>query len=156
MIHFVPLNWQNGKPIEFLGSIPLRQRPVIVNAVLVAFATLEAILSLASIFMCVREACQCYTRSPMNKTNSVPNMNLLTADQSPEGQARAYRLLRWLGQHRLSHPPHQVHINSRFFHPPAPVHSRPHHHPRFYAAPVIQFGLFPCCRYSHIEYNFNA
>lgn len=25
-------------------------------------------------------------------------MNLLTADQSPEGQARAYRLLRWLRQ----------------------------------------------------------
>ena len=116
--------------MEFLGTIPLRQRPVIVNAVLVAFGTLEAILSLASIFICVREACQCYTPlQPMsNKSASVPNMNLLTADQSPEGQARAYRLLRWLGQHRL--PPH-LHPHHP---PPPPV---PVHRPtRIFTAPV--------------------
>jgi len=73
-------------------------------------------------------------------TGSAPNLNLLTADQSPEGQARAYRLLRWLGQHRPQHPHYAQHLQ----HPHRPLH--PHHGPqpvpvhrpgpRLYAAPV--------------------
>lgn len=146
---------EDGNPVEFLGTIPLRQRPVIVNAVLVALGTLEAILSLASIFICVREACQCYTPLRVDHTlprfsassagwrkatGSAPNLNLLTADQSPEGQARAYRLLRWLGQHRPQHPHYAQHLQ----HPHRPLH--PHHGPqpvpvhrpgpRLYAAPM--------------------
>ena len=110
--------------MEFLGTVPLRQRPIIINAVLVAVGTLSTILSLAAVVICLREACLCYgpqtsacggqhrrlvnSNSSCNSSHhhkiganhigSVPNMNMLTADQSPEGQARAYRLMRWLRQ----------------------------------------------------------
>ncbi|KAI9562879.1 hypothetical protein GHT06_010333 [Daphnia sinensis] len=114
---------EEGSRVEFLGTVPLKQRAIIINAVLVALGTLSTIVSLAAVVICLREACLCYggrvttagqhrrlvnsnsscTSSHQhkigaNRIGSVPNMNLLTADQSPEGQARAYRLLRWLRQ----------------------------------------------------------
>lgn len=105
--------------MDFLGTVPLRQRAVIINAVLVALGTLSTFLSLAASVICLREACLCYGATSYhrqlvnsnsscnsshnklgqaNRLDSVPNINLLAADQSPEGQARAYRLMRWLRQ----------------------------------------------------------
>lgn len=114
---------EEGSRVEFLGTVPLKQRAIIINAVLVALGTLSTFLSLAAVVICLREACLCYGAQATtagqhrrlvnsnssctsshhhkigaNRIGSVPNMNLLTADQSPEGQARAYRLLRWLRQ----------------------------------------------------------
>jgi hypothetical protein len=130
--------------VEFLGTVPLRQRPIIINAVLVAIGTLSTILSLAAVVICLREACLCYGpqtsaggggqhrrlvnsnsscnsshhhKIGANRIGSVPNMNLLTADQSPEGQARAYRLLRWL---RQSHH-HQQQQQQQRRPPPPPL-----------------------------------
>lgn len=132
-VFFVIDSIQEGSRVEFLGTVPLRQRPIIINAVQVALGTLSTIFSLAAIVICLREACLCYgpqTSSQhrrlvnsnsscnsshhhkigANRIGSVPNMNLLTADQSPEGQARAYRLLRWLRQshhHQQQQQQHQ-------------------------------------------------
>ena len=129
--------------MEFLGTVPLKQRPIIINAVLVAVGTLSTILSLAAVVICLREACLCYgpqtsaggaqhrrlvnsnsscnsshhQKIGANRLGSVPNMNLLTADQSPEGQARAYRLLRWL---RQSHH-HQQQQQQQRRPPPPPL-----------------------------------
>lgn len=125
--------------MEFLGTVPLKQRAIIINAVQLALGTLSTILSLAAVVICLREACLCYGpqastagqhrrlvnsnssctsshhhKIGANRIGSVPNMNLLTADQSPEGQARAYRLLRWL---RQSHQ-HQQQQQRR---PPPPL-----------------------------------
>ena len=115
---FLKINFQEGNRVDILGTVPLRQRPIIVNAVLVALGTLSTIFSLAATVICLREACLCYRMDPsgssiqqhrhrrlINSNSSSnssahqhaihkvhrPNMNLLTADQSPEGQARAYR-----------------------------------------------------------------
>ena len=122
---------QDGNPVEILGTVPLRQRPVIVNAVLVALGALETIMSLASIFICLREVCQCYSVRQLNKAASVPNMNLLTADQSPEGQARAYRLLRWLGTGHNRPPTLPPHLY------PQPHPPRPPRLARFYRTPAV-------------------
>ena len=123
--------------MEILGTVPLRQRPVIVNAVLVALGALETIMSLASIFICLREVCQCYSVRQLNKAASIPNMNLLTADQSPEGQARAYRLMRWLGTGHNRPPPLQS-LPPHLYPPPHPPHPpRPPRLPRFYRTPAV-------------------
>jgi len=128
---------EDGNPVEILGTVPLRQRPVIVNAVLVALGALETIMSLASIFICLREVCQCYSVRQLNKAASIPNMNLLTADQSPEGQARAYRLMRWLGTGHNRPPPLQS-LPPHLYPPPHPPHPpRPPRLPRFYRTPAI-------------------
>ena len=134
---------QEGSRVEFLGTVPLRQRPIIINAVQVALGTLSTILSLAAVVICLREACLCYgpanehrrlvnsnsscnsshhhNKIGANRVGSVPNMNLLTADQSPEGQARAYRLLRWLRQsHQHQRPPPAPPFLRRLY-SPAPV-----------------------------------
>lgn len=119
--------YQEGSRVDFLGIIPLRQRPVIINSCLVALGTLSTIFSLAAVVICLREACFCYRLDNADSTahhrrlvnsnsscnsshqhqvnhkignfnrneSSMPNMGLLAADQSPEGQARAYRLLKW-------------------------------------------------------------
>ncbi|KAK2714531.1 uncharacterized protein LOC136039754 [Artemia franciscana] len=93
----------NGKPVEFLGKIPLRQRAVIVNAVLVALATLEIFLALASVAICARETCHC---SKMNSTLIGSRANLLEIDTSPEGRAKADRLATWIRQQTFyqNHP----------------------------------------------------
>ena len=124
--------------MEFLGTVPLRQRAVIINAVLVALGTLSTILSLAASVICLREACLCYGANTyhrrlvnsnsscnsshnkgVHRLDSVPNINLLAADQSPEGQARAYRLMRWLRQsHEHSKQQRPPMLFRRLYNPP--------------------------------------
>lgn len=140
---------EEGSRVEFLGTVPLRQRPIIINAVLVALGTLSTIFSLAAVVICLREACLCYGPASQhrrlvnsssscnsshqhkisgNRIGSVPNMNLLTADQSPEGQARAYRLLRWLRQshhHQQQQQQRPPPLLRRLYSTPVPVVAHP-------------------------------
>jgi len=132
---------EDGSAVEILGTVALRQRAVIINAVLVALGVVETMASLASIVICLREVCQCYTSRQLgDKASSLPN--LLTADRSPEGQARAYRLLRWLGaQNRTLHPPHPPHPPRQLYHSRSAM-------PRFYTTgaptiPVLTPVAFP-------------
>lgn len=142
-----------------MGTVPIRQRAVIINAVLVALGTLTTVCSLAATVICLREACLCYSSTSTSSLSSSQQYhrrlvnsqsssccnssthhmqqhlvnngratatattaaNLLAADQSPEGQARAYRLMRWL---RQSHQHQQQQRHRQLmaaYYPAAPV-----------------------------------